>query len=156
MFLRSQICKYTETYSDNIKKLKNEINNADAIIIGAGAGLSTSAGFIYAGSRFEVNFSDFIEKYGFKDMYSGGFYSFDSLEEYWAYWSRYVYINRYKDTDNGTYRSLFELVKDKDYFVLTTNVDHQFQKAGFDKHKLFYTQGDYELFQCSAPYHNAT
>ena len=156
MFLRSQICKYTETYSDNIKKLKNEINNADAIIIGAGAGLSTSAGFIYAGSRFEDNFSDFIEKYGFKDMYSGGFYSFDSLEEYWAYWSRYVYINRYKDTDNGTYRSLFELVKDKDYFVLTTNVDHQFQKAGFDKHKLFYTQGDYGLFQCSEPCHNAT
>lgn len=156
MFLRSQICKYTETYSDNIKKLKNEINNADAIIIGAGAGLSTSAGFIYAGSRFEDNFSDFIEKYGFKDMYSGGFYSFDSLEEYWAYWSRYVYINRYKDTDNGTYRSLFELVKDKDYFVLTTNVDHQFQKAGFDKHKLFYTQGDYGLFQCSEPCHNST
>lgn len=156
MFLRSQICKYTETYSDNIKKLKNKINNADAIIIGAGAGLSTSAGFIYAGSRFEDNFSDFIEKYGFKDMYSGGFYSFDSLEEYWAYWSRYVYINRYKDTDNGTYRSLFELVKDKDYFVLTTNVDHQFQKAGFDKHKLFYTQGDYGLFQCSEPCHNAT
>lgn len=89
-------------------------------------------------------------------MYSGGFYSFDSLEEYWAYWSRYVYINRYKDTDNGTYRSLFELVKDKDYFVLTTNVDHQFQKAGFDKHKLFYTQGDYGLFQCSEPCHNAT
>lgn len=89
-------------------------------------------------------------------MYSGGFYPFESLEEYWAYWSRYIYINRYMDVDNGTYKRLFELVKDKDYFVLTTNVDHQFQKAGFAKDRLFYTQGDYGLFQCSQPCHNAT
>ena len=89
-------------------------------------------------------------------MYSGGFYPFESLEEHWAYWSRYIYINRYMDVDNGTYRRLFELVKDKDYFVITTNVDHQFQKAGFDKKRLFYTQGDYGLFQCSEPCHNTT
>lgn len=101
-------------------------------------------------------FSDFIEKYGFEDMYSGGFYPFESLEEHWAYWSRYIFINRYMDCDNGTYQKLFELVKDKDYFVLTTNVDHQFQKAGFDKQRLFYTQGDYGLFQCSEPCHRAT
>ena len=101
-------------------------------------------------------FSDFIEKYGFEDMYSGGFYPFESLEEHWAYWSRYIFINRYMDCDNGIYQKLFELVKDKDYFVLTTNVDHQFQKAGFDKQRLFYTQGDYGLFQCSKPCHRAT
>ena len=101
-------------------------------------------------------FSDFIEKYGFEDMYSGGFYPFESLEEHWAYWSRYILINRYMDCDNGTYQKLFELIKDKDYFVLTTNVDHQFQKAGFDKQRLFYTQGDYGLFQCSEPCCNET
>ena len=101
-------------------------------------------------------FSNFIEKYGFEDMYSGGFYPFESLEEHWAYWSRYILINRYMDCDNGTYQKLFELVKDKDYFVLTTNVDHQFQKAGFDKQRLFYTQGDYGLFQCSEPCHRTT
>lgn len=101
-------------------------------------------------------FSDFIEKYGFEDMYSGGFYPFESLEEHWDYWSRYILINRYMECDNGTYQKLFELVKDKDYFVLTTNVDHQFQKAGFDKQRLFYTQGDYGLFQCSEPCHRTT
>ena len=143
--------KFTESYSDKISRLKNEIETADAIIIGAGAGLSTSAGFTYSGARFQKYFSDFIDKYGFKDMYSGGFYPFSTPEEHWAYWSRYVYINRYMDVDNGTYRQLYELVKDKDYFVITTNVDHQFQKAGFDKKRLFYTQGDYGLFQCSEP-----
>lgn len=106
------------------------------------AGLSTSTGFIYTGRRFEENFSDFIKKYGFRDMYSSGFYPFESLEEHWAYWSRYIFINRYRDRDNGTYKKLFKLVNDKDYFVLTTNVDHQFQKAGFDKHRLFvYSRG---------------
>ena len=101
--------------------------------------------------RFEKYFSDFIQKYGFSDMYSGGFFPFESPEEHWTYWSRYIYINRYMDVDNGTYKTLLSLVKDKDYFVLTTNVDHQFQKAGFDKHRLFYTQGDYGLFQCLEP-----
>lgn len=142
---------YTEKYSAEIERLKSEINSADSIIIGAGAGLSTAAGFTYSGERFGKYFSDFIAKYGFRNMYEGGFYPFESPEEYWAYWSRYIFINRYMDVDNGTYERLFELVKGKDYFVLTTNVDHQFQKAGFDKERLFYTQGDYGLFQCSKP-----
>lgn len=146
MFLQRKITKYTTDFSAEIERLKNEIETADAILIGAGAGLSTAAGFTYSGERFEKYFSDFIEKYNVRDMYSGGFYPFESLEEHWAYWSRYIYINRYMDVDNGVYKRLFELVKDKDYFVLTTNVDHQFQKAGFDKHRLFYTQGDYGLF----------
>ena len=146
----------TREYSDKIKKIQEAMEQADGIIIGAGAGLSTSAGFTYTGDRFKKYFSDFIEKYGFGDMYSGGFYPFDTLEEHWAYWSRYIFINRYMDVDNGTYKRLYELVKDKDYFVLTTNVDHQFQKAGFDKHRLFYTQGDYGLFQCSEPCHDKT
>ena len=151
MSLQRKILTSTKDYSFEINRLKNEIKTADAIVIGAGAGLSTAAGFTYNGERFEKYFSDFIEKYNFRDMYSGGFYPFASLEEHWAYWSRYIYINRYMDVDNGVYKRLFELVKDKDYFVITTNVDHQFQKAGFDKHRLFYTQGDYGLFQCSEP-----
>lgn len=156
MFSNKKITTYTNKSSDKLECAKAYLQEADAVVIGAGAGLSTSAGFTYTGKRFERYFSDFIEKYGFQDMYSGGFYPFASLEEYWAYWSRYIYINRYCDTDNGTYRKLYELVKNKDYFVLTTNVDHQFQKAGFDKNRLFYTQGDYGLFQCSEPCHNAT
>ena len=151
MFSQRKITKYTTDFSAEIERLKNEIKTADAIVIGAGAGLSTAAGFTYSGERFEKYFSDFIEKYNVRDMYSGGFYPFASLEEHWAYWSRYIYVNRYMDIDNGVYKRLLELVKDKDYFVLTTNVDHQFQKAGFDKHRLFYTQGDYGLFQCSEP-----
>ena len=151
MFSQRKILKSTKDHSAEIDRMKNEIETADAIVIGAGSGLSTAAGFTYSGERFEKYFSDFIEKYQFRDMYSGGFYPFESLEEHWAYWSRCIYINHYMDVDNGTYKGLFKLVKDKDYFVLTTNVDHQFQKAGFDKHRLFYTQGDYGLFQCSQP-----
>ena len=148
--------RYTRNYSDELDRLKNEIETADAIVIGAGAGLSTAAGFTYSGERFERFFSDFEAKYGFHDMYSGGFFPFETPEEMWAYWSRFIYCNRYMDVDNGTYKQLFELVKDKDYFVITTNVDHQFQKAGFDKTRLFYTQGDYGLFQCSDPCHDQT
>ena len=148
--------RFTRDYSAEIDRLKNEIETADAIVIGAGAGLSTAAGFTYSGERLQIYFGDFVEKYGFRDMYSGGFYPFPTPEEQWAYWSRYIYINRYMDIDNGTYKRLFELVKDKDYFVITTNVDHQFQKAGFDKHRLFYTQGDYGLWQCSEPCHQKT
>ena len=132
------------------------IKEAHTILIGAGAGLSTSAGFIYSGERFNYYFSDFIDKYGFTDMYTGGFYPFDTLEEYWAYWSRYIYINRYMNAPLPVYDDLYDIVKDKDYFVLTTNVDHCFQKAGFDKHRIFYTQGDYGLFQCSEPCHEDT
>jgi NAD-dependent SIR2 family protein deacetylase len=141
---------------DKVKRLKSEIESADAIVIGAGAGLSTSAGFIYNGERFRKYFQDFAEKYHFQDMYSGGFYPYDTLEEHWAYWSRYIYVNRYMNPPKPVYDRLFELVKDKDYFVLTTNVDHCFQKAGFDKHRMFYTQGDYGLFQCCEPCHKDT
>lgn len=136
--------------------LAEKIKSADAVIIGAGAGLSTSAGFTYSGERFNKYFSDFKEKYGFSDMYSGGFYPYGTLEEYWAYWSRYIFVNRYADAPKPVYSELFELVKDTDYFVITTNVDHQFQKHGFDKKRLFYTQGDYGLFQCSKPCCNKT
>lgn len=139
-----------------MERLKNTLEAADAVIIGAGAGLSTSAGFIYDGERFHQNFSDFETKYGFHDMYSGGFYPYSTPEEFWAYWSRYIYINRYMDAPKPVYNTLFQLVKDKDYFVITTNVDHCFQKAGFDKKRLFYTQGDYGLFQCSEPCCNET
>lgn len=150
------IMRYTRNYSDELDRLKKEIASADCIIIGAGAGLSTAAGFTYSGERFEKFFSDFEAKYGFHDMYSGGFFPFETQEEMWAYWSRFIWCNRYMDIDNGTYKTLFELMKDKDYFVISTNVDHQFQKAGFDKEKLFYTQGDYGLFQCSEPCHDQT
>mgnify|MGYP002522039440 FL=1 len=136
---------------DEIEVLRHALDTADAVVIGAGSGLSTAAGFTYSGERFRKYFADFIETYHFRDMYSGGFYSFSSLEEHWAYWSRYIYINRYMDAPKPVYEELFRLVKDKDYFVLTTNVDHCFQKAGFDKERLFYTQGDYGLFQCSKP-----
>ncbi len=148
--------KSTETYSDKISRLQLALQEADAVVIGAGAGLSTSAGFVYTGERFEKYFSDFADKYHFKDMYSGGFYPFETLEEHWAYWSRYIYINRYMNAPKSVYEELYDLVRDKDYFVLTTNVDHCFQKAGFDKRRLFYTQGDYGLFQCSVPCHRAT
>ncbi len=143
-------------YTAEIERLKKEIDTADAIVIGAGAGLSTAAGYTYSGERFEKLFGDFEEKYGFHDMYTGGFYPFDTDEEMWAYWSRFIYCNRYTDLDNGTYKKLFELVKDKNYFVITTNVDHRFQATGFDKERLFYTQGDYGLLQCSEPCHNKT
>ena len=136
---------------EKIRKLGKALAEAEAVIIGAGAGLSASAGFVYTGERFQAYFSDFEEKYGFHDMYSGGFYPYKALEEYWAYWSRYIYLNRYMDPPKPVYEDLLELIKDKDYFVLTTNVDHCFQKAGFEKERLFYTQGDYGLFQCSEP-----
>ena len=151
MFLKKKMKESTGDYSDKITELKEKISEADAVVIGAGSGLSTSAGFVYSGERFKQYFSDFEEKYDFHDMYSGGFYSYDTLEEYWAYWSRYIYINRYMDAPKPVYDRLLELVKDKDYFVITTNVDHCFQKAGFEKKRLFYTQGDYGLFQCSEP-----
>ena len=156
MFSRMKITTSTGNYSDNIKRLKKALAECDAVVIGAGAGLSTSAGFVYNGERFEKHFSDFGKKYGFKDMYSGGFYPYQTKEEFWAYWSRYIYVNRYTDAPKPVYDELFGLVKDKDYFVITTNVDHCFQKAGFDKKRLFYTQGDYGLFQCSVPCHDKT
>ena len=139
-----------------IHQLKREIEQADAILIGAGAGLSASAGFTYTGKRFEENFADFEKKYGFHDMYSPGFYHFATPEEKWAYWSRHIYINRYQDPPKPVYPNLLKLVQGKDYFVLTTNVDHCFQKAGFSKKRVFYTQGDMGLWQCSKPCHQKT
>lgn len=156
MFSRIQTTKSTENISDNIEKLKEKIRTADAVVIGAGAGLSTAAGFTYDGERFEKYFSDFRQKYGFEDMYSGGFYPYKTPEEHWAYWSRYIFVNRYQDAPKPIYEELLKLVADKDYFVITTNVDHCFQKAGFDKKRLFYTQGDYGLFQCSEPCYRKT
>ena len=144
------------SYEDKLSDIKELTANADAIVIGAGAGLSTSAGFTYSGEKFDKYFSDFKDRYKFTDMYSGGFYPYQTLEEHWAFWSRYIYINRYMDAPKPVYDNLYELVKDKDYFVITTNVDHCFQKAGFDKHRLYYTQGDYGLFQCSEPCHRKT
>ena len=141
---------------DNIRKLQQTLQKADAVIVGAGAGLSTSAGFTYSGERFQQHFADFIGKYGFTDMYSAGFYPFSTEEEHWAYWSRHIYYNRYVPASKPVYDILLKLLKDKDYFVITTNVDHQFQKAGFDKQRLFYTQGDYGLFQCAKPCHQKT
>ena len=156
MFSKIWTKQSTKDFSNKIEQLKEIIEAADTIIIGAGAGLSTSAGFTYTGERFTKYFSDFQKKYGFQDMYSGGFYPFESFEEHWAYWSRYIYINRYMNAPKEVYEKLYDLVKEKDYFVLTTNVDHCFQKAGFDKNRLFYTQGDYGLFQCSVPCHQKT
>lgn len=156
MFSRILTTKSIGNYSDQIKKLKNEIETADAIVIGAGAGMSTSAGMRYDGERFERYFSDFHKKYGIRDIYSGGFYPYDTLEEYWAWWSRHIFVNRYDAGVGKPYTDLLTLIKDKDYFVLTTNVDHQFQLAGFDKRRLFYTQGDYGLWQCSKPCHQKT
>ncbi len=148
--------KSMQDYSERINKLRAALENADAVVIGAGAGLSTSAGFTYSGKRFGEYFSDFEEKYNFHDMYTGGFYPYDTPEEAWAYWSRNILINRYQNPPKPVYEDLYDIVKDKNYFVITTNVDHCFQKAGFDKDRLFYTQGDYGLFQCSVPCHDET
>lgn len=156
MFLKMPTIKSTENYSDKLSRLKDEITSADAIIVGAGAGLSASAGFDYSGERFEKHFADFHKKYGITDMYSGGFYPFETLNEYWAWWSRQILVNRYDAPVGKPYQDLLKAVSGKDYFVLTTNVDHQFQLAGFDKKRLFYTQGDYGLFQCSEPCCNET
>ena len=156
MFSKIQTIRSTGSFSNNIERLIREIENADAILIGAGAGLSASAGFTYDGERFEKYFADFHKKYGITDMYSGGFYPYDTPEEYWAWWSRQIFVNRYDVPIGKPYSDLLALVKNKNYFVLTTNVDHQFQKAGFDKERLFYTQGDYGLWQCSKACHNQT
>lgn len=148
--------KSTENYWQNIERLREAIKGADAVLVGAGAGLSTSAGFTYGGERFRKHFADFEKKYGFHDMYAGAFCRYDTPEEHWAYWSRFIMVNRYVDAPKSVYHDLLALIKDKEYFVITTNVDHCFQKASFDKKRLFYTQGDYGLFQCSVPCHDKT
>ena len=151
MFSRIWTNPSTKSCSEQIDRLKVTLQDCDAVVIGAGSGLSTAAGFTYTGERFEAYFSDFARKYGFRDMYSGGFYPFATPEEHWSYWSRYIFVNRYMDASKPVYDDLLKLMQDKDYFIITTNVDHCFQKAGFDKKRLFYTQGDYGLFQCSEP-----
>lgn len=151
MSSRMLTMKSTKDSLDGIDRLRDEIAKADAIVIGAGAGLSAASGFAYDGERFERSFHDFHVKYGITDMYSGGFHPYRTLEEFWAWWSRCIVLNRYDCPVGRPYGNLLSIVKGRDYFVLTTNVDHQFQRAGFDKKRLFYTQGDYGLFQCSEP-----
>ena len=151
MFFSRLTRQSTQNFSTQIDKLRAALAMADAVVVGAGAGLSTAAGYTYSGPRFSRLFGDFAARYGFSDMYSGGFYPYDTLEEHWAFWSRYVMYNRYEPIPGHVYQQLLNLLCDRDYFVLTTNVDHCFQRAGFDKQRLFYTQGDYGLFQCSRP-----
>ena len=139
-------------FEDKIEILKQKLDDADAVVIGAGSGLSTAAGYTYTGERFDKYFSDFAAKYNFRDMYSGGFFPYQTMAEFWGFWCRYIWINRYAPIPSDLWDRILDLVKDKDYFVLTTNVDHCFQRAGFDKHRLFYTQGDYGLFQSSVPH----
>lgn len=148
----------TGTFSSSVRELARRIDAADAVLVGAGAGLSMACGpeFAYDGERFDRLFGDFARRYQFHDMYSGGFYPYGTLEEKWAFWSRYVWHNRYACPVGQPYLNLLGIVADKDHFVLTTNVDHQFQRAGFDGQRLFYTQGDYGLFQCSVPCHEGT
>lgn len=149
--LRGRMTSGAGTREEAIARLKDEIKTADAVVIGAGAGLSTAAGFSYAGERFEKWFFDFSRTYGIRDMYSGGFYDYPTEEVTWAFFARNIYVNRYLDPPKPTYRELLSLVEGRDYFVVTTNVDHCFQKAGFEKTRLFYTQGDYGLFQSTDP-----
>ena len=156
MCLQNRMNESIVSFSQQIEMLQEKLKQADAVLIGAGAGLSTAAGFIYSGDRFERYFQDFHKKYGITDIYSGGFYPFETLEEYWAWWSRHIFYNRYVDAPVPVYDKLRTAVKGTDYFVLTTNVDHQFQRAGFDKRRLFYTQGDYGLWQCSRACHDRT
>ena len=151
MFFSRLTRQSTQNFSTQVDKLRAALAMADAVVVGAGAGLSTAAGYTYSGPRFSRLFGDFAARYGFSDMYSGGFYPYDTLEEHWAFWSRYVMCNRYDPIPGHVYQQLLDLLRDRDYFVLTTNVDHCFQRAGFDKQRLFYTQGDYGLFQCSRP-----
>ena len=156
MFSRSLTSVSTGACSEAVDRLREALNRADAVVVGAGAGLSASAGLTYDGARFEEHFGDFIAKYHIPDMYAGGFYPFESLEEYWAWWSRQILLNRYEKAPRPVYEALLALVRERDCFVLTTNVDHQFQMAGFDKKRLFYTQGDYGLWQCSRACHQKT
>lgn len=156
MFQKQAKKQNIEDKAENIMAFKQALKQAETIVIGAGAGVSTAAGFTYSGERFHTYFQDFGEKYHFTNMYEGGFFPYETLREHWAYWSRYIYINRYRNPPKPLYQELYVLVQDKDYFIITTNVDHCFQKAGFDKKRLYYTQGDYGLFQCSEPCHKET
>lgn len=141
----------TPDFSAEAKVVADAMRLADFVVVGAGAGLSASAGYDYEGPMFKNAFADFIKKYGITDGYGGGFYPYPTPNEFWAFFSRLIYLYRYTDPPKDTYKLLLMLLEGKDYFVITTNVDHCFQKAGFDKKRLFYTQGDYGLWQCSKP-----
>lgn len=137
----------------NYSKIKDIINNADAIIIGAGSGLSTSAGINYSKKGFKEKFPELTKKYGMTDMYTSSFYDFKTEEEKWSYWAKHIdYLYNIKATK--TYKDLFSIVKNKNYFVITTNVDGQFLKAGFDKDKVFEVQGSLSKIQCAKACHN--
>ena len=143
-----------DDFDDRLNNALTLIRDTDYILIGAGAGFSTAAGIEYSGKRFTDNFGDFIEKYNLTDMYSAGFYPYKTQEEKWAYWARHVNLNRYSVGKTKLYSQLLEIVKDKDYFILTTNVDHQFWINGFENERIFATQGDYGLMQCAKACHN--
>ncbi len=144
------------TRAEHIARLKDALAAADAIVIGAGAGLSAAAGYTYGGERFRYWFADFADRFGIEDMYAGGFYPFPKEEILWAWWARHIYCNRYSKDPKPVYKNLLRLVDGRNCFVITTNVDHRFQAAGFDKKRLFYTQGDYGLFQSKTPKAPAT
>lgn len=156
MYSKKKMKPSIEDYYVMQDDIMKQLQQADAIIVGAGSGLSTAAGLHYDGERFQQYFEDFIQEYGFQDMYSAGFYPFETLEQYWAYWSRFIYVNRYDAGTCKLYRDLYSILHKKEYFVITSNVDHQFQINGFDKQRLFYMQGDYGLLQCSGPCHTKT
>ena len=146
-------------YEEQVNQAVRMIEEADAVLIGAGSGLSAAAGLQYSGSRFTDNFSEFIEKYGseyMQDMYSAGFYPFSTEEEKWGYWSKHSYMNRIEPEGLPLYDKIYKMVREKDHFVLTTNVDHQFWKAGFADENIFATQGDYGLIQCERGCHKKT
>lgn len=119
-----------DNYESRLQKLRNTLDHADYVVIGAGAGLSDAAGIAYSGKRFTDNFMDFSTRYGLTDMYSSAFYPFKTEEERWAYWARHILMNRYDMPATELYRLLFNVIKDKNYFVITTNVDGQFEKSG--------------------------
>lgn len=144
------------TYKESLERLRGALDTADAVVVGAGAGLSTAAGFSYGGERFRRHFADFEERFGIHDMYSGGFFPFPTREVFWAFWSRMIWLNRYTEDPKPTYRNLRRLLEGREHFVITTNVDHRFQAVGFSKERLFYTQGDYGLLQCSKSCHQET
>ena len=147
---------YTNSYSERIAALKQQIAEADYVLIGAGSGLSSAAGIDYAGADFRREFKDWIERYGITDLYSSSFYPFKTEEERWACWAKHIWFARYQPEAKPLYKQLLELMNGKNYFVITTNVDGQFLKTGFDVERIFATQGDYALFQPASGYPQET
>lgn len=152
--MKRRTMKFMNETLDKLKSLKYLLKSSDCVIIGAGAGLSTAAGIEYSGKRFKNNFDDFIKKYNFTDMYTAGFYNFNTEEEKWGYWAKHMYVNNIGMEPTNLYKKILDLVKDKEYFVITTNVDDQFYKTGFDINNIFTTQGSYKYIQCGKACHN--